>query len=69
MLTLERDPVISLQITNNLNSLWPSPILWTYCEARCELPAGINTVAKIHICSLGRIVVTRIEAGMRCFDL
>ena len=34
-----------------------------------RLPAGMNTVAKKYICSLGRIVVTIIEAGMRCFDL
>ena len=31
-----------------------------------RLPAGMDTVAKS---SLGRIVVTRIEAAIRCFDL
>ena len=71
MLTLERDPVISLQIINNLNSLWPSLILldllWSSMQG-VSFPAGMNTVAKSRG-SLGRIVVTRIEAGIRCFDL
>ena len=71
MLTLERDPVISLQITNNLNSLWPSLILldllWSSMQG-VSFPAGMNTVAKSRG-SLGCIVVTIIEAGMRCYDL
>ena len=38
-------------------------------DARRELPGRNEHSRKKYICSLGHIIVTIIEAGMRCFDL